>query len=179
MSLNRTNGFFKPLMLLLLLICGADLYAGSFSDLLSKGKEGSVFIIRENYNLGGKKVTVPKNSTLRFEGGSVVNGTVVMNNCYIDGRALFDCAFEGDISNEYFDATWISRGSDIGVKVNYAQKFFKRIKTSYGEYHFSTPIKIEGAVKVYLDGKFQYTGLISNNSSAIERLLRQQTAMYI
>ncbi len=179
MSLNRINGLFKPLMSLLLLICGADLYAGSFSDLLFKGKEGTVFIIRENYNLGGKKVIVPKNSTLRFEGGSVANGTVVMNNCYIDGRALFDCAFEGDISNEYFDATWISRESDIGAKVNYAQKFFKRLKTSYGEYHFSTPIKIEGAVKVYLDGKFQYTGLISNNSSAIEIIKTTNCNVYL
>ena len=168
MSLNRTNGIFKPLMLLLLLICGADLYAGSFSDLLSKGKEGSVFIIRENYNLGGKKVTVPKNSTLRFEGGSVANGTVVMNNCYIDGRALFDCAFEGDISNEFFDATWISRGSDIGAKVNYAQKYFKRLCTSYGAYTFSTPIIIQKPTKVYLDGVFTYNGKPTNNKSAIE-----------
>lgn len=168
MSLNRANGFFKPLILLLILICGADVYAGSFSELLSKGKEGSVFIIKENYNLGGKKVIVPKNSTLRFEGGSVANGTVVMNNCYIDGRALFDCAFEGDISNDYFDATWISRGSDIGAKVNYTQKFFKRLCTSYGTYTFSTPIIIEKPTKVYLDGVFTYNGKPTNNNSAIE-----------
>lgn len=168
MRLIRTNSVVRPLILLLLLACGADMYAESFSDLLSNGKEGSVFVIKENYNLGGKKVAVPKNSTLRFEGGSVTNGTVVMNNCYIDGRASFDCVFEGDISNEYFDATWISRGSDIGAKVNYAQKYFKRLRTSYGTYTFSTPIRIENATKVYLDGIFTYDGLITNNGSAIE-----------
>lgn len=168
MTHTKKNGRLKPLLLMLLLICGADLYAESFSDLLSKGKEGSVFVIKENYNLGGKKVTVPKNSTLRFEDGSIVNGTVVMNNCYIDGRASFDCTFEGDIANEYFDATWISRGGDIGAKVNYAQKYFKRLRTSYGAYTFSTPIKIEKPTKVYLDGVFTYNGKPSNNGSAIE-----------
>lgn len=179
MSHNRTNGYLKPLMLLLLLICGADLYAGSFSELLSKGKEGSVFVIKENYNLGGKKVTVPKNSTLRFEGGSVSNGTVVMNNCYIDGRASFDCAFEGDISNEYFDISWVNRDGDIGTKVNYAQQYFKRLRTPYGKHSLSTPIRIEKASKVYLDGIFTYTGTITNNGSAIEIVNSSSCDVYL
>ena len=45
MALTKMNGGLKPLLLMLLLICGADLYAESFSELLSKGKEGSVFVI--------------------------------------------------------------------------------------------------------------------------------------
>lgn len=168
MTLIKKKRELKSLILLLLLVCGEDLYAESFSDLLSSGKEGSVFVIRKNYNLGGEKVAIPKNSTLRFEGGSVSNGTVVMNNCYIDGRASFDCAFEGDVSNEYFDATWISRGRDIGAKLNYAQKYFKRLRTSYSAYTFSTPIRIERPSKVYLDGVFTYNGKPTNNNSAIE-----------
>ena len=179
MTLIKKKRELKSLILLLLLVCGEDLYAESFSDLLSRGKEGSVFVIRENYNLGGEKVTIPKNSTLRFEGGSVSNGTVVMNNCYIDGMASFDCAFEGDVSNEYFDATWISRGRDIGAKLNYAQKYFKRLRTSYSAYTFSTPIKIERPSKVYLDGVFTYNGKPTNNNSAIEIIQANSSTIHL
>jgi hypothetical protein len=169
----------KRVLSLLFILCSADVYAESLTDLLSKGKEGSVFVIKENYNLGGKKVTVPKNSTLRFEGGSIENGTLALDGCYIDGKASFDCSFEGDITNEFFDAAWISSGSDIGVKINYAQKYFKRLRTPYGEHRFSTPIKIEKATKVYLDGIFTYTGSITNNGSAIEIIKTVNCDIYL
>lgn len=169
MYLSKLNpGSKSALLLLALLFCKINIYAQSLNDLLSKGKEGSVFVIKENYDLGGRTSTIPKNCSLRFEGGSISNGTLVLNGCFIEGNASFDCTFVGDVANEYFDVSWIKRGNDIGAKINYAQQFFKRLRTPYWNHIFSTPIKIDKATKVYLDGVFTYIGVITNNGSAIE-----------
>lgn len=131
-------------------------------------RSNTIYEIRFNFDLKGGTVEIPSGCTLNFQGGSITNGRVVLNDCYIDGQASFDCSFSGDIANDYFDATWMSAGRDIGVKLNYAQKFFKRLRTPYREYTFSTPIKIEKATKIYLDGVFTFKGKPTNNNSAIE-----------
>lgn len=44
------------------------------------------YMIKEDINLGGKKVTIGAGSTLCFKGGSLANGTVVGNNTKVNAR---------------------------------------------------------------------------------------------
>lgn len=46
-------------------------------------KPNTVYIVRYDFCLGGATITLPKNSTLKFEGGSIDNGTIVGNNSSI------------------------------------------------------------------------------------------------
>lgn len=46
-------------------------------------KPNTVYIIRYDFCLGGATITLPKNSTLKFEGGSIDNGTIIGNNSSI------------------------------------------------------------------------------------------------
>lgn len=180
MSLNRTNGFFKPLLLLLLLICGADLYAGSFSDLLSKGKEGSVFIIRENYNLNGKKVTIPNNSTLRFDGGSITNGTVVYQNTRIVGEPLMNVVPQGTIAGtvniNWFGLKRDDKEFDNGEVLNRVGRVFKYLYVEPGDYYCKTRIdwSNNNISNLRVDGNLYY---VRKNTSTIFITLRTTRAV--
>ena len=46
-------------------------------------KPNTIYVIRYDFCLGGDTITLPKNSTLKFEGGSIDNGTIVGNNSSI------------------------------------------------------------------------------------------------
>lgn len=46
-------------------------------------KPNTIYIIRYDFCLGGATITLPKNSTLKFEGGSIDNGTIIGNNSSI------------------------------------------------------------------------------------------------
>lgn len=46
-------------------------------------KPNTVYIVRYDFCLDGATITLPKNSTLKFEGGSIDNGTIVGNNSSI------------------------------------------------------------------------------------------------
>lgn len=46
-------------------------------------KPNTVYVVRYDFCLGGATITLPKNSTLKFEGGSIDNGTIIGNNSSI------------------------------------------------------------------------------------------------
>lgn len=46
-------------------------------------KPNTVYIVRYDFCLDGATITLPKNSTLKFEGGSIDNGTIIGNNSSI------------------------------------------------------------------------------------------------
>lgn len=49
------------------------------------GKENTIYIIQYDYNLNGQELTIPENCVLKFEGGSLSNGTLV-GNIYTTGK---------------------------------------------------------------------------------------------
>lgn len=60
-----------------------------------------VFTINKDYNLNGARLIVPKGLTLKFEGGSINNGTLVVNDTLLEGTEE-DCInahMEGTIRN--------------------------------------------------------------------------------
>lgn len=66
-------------------------------------KPNTVYVVRYDFCLGGATITLPKNSTLKFEGGSIDNGTIVGQNTKID--AGLTKIFGTDIT---LNGTWIS-----------------------------------------------------------------------
>ncbi len=60
----------------------------------------TVYIVSDVIDLKKSKVTLPRNSVLRFEGGSLNNGTIKYNNTFIDGRYMINCQCSGTLSND-------------------------------------------------------------------------------
>lgn len=46
-------------------------------------EENTIYEIRYNFDLDGKKITIPSNCILDFQGGHISNGTIVLNNTNI------------------------------------------------------------------------------------------------
>lgn len=43
-------------------------------------KENTIYIIQYDYDLNSQEITIPENCVLKFEGGSISNGTITLNN---------------------------------------------------------------------------------------------------
>lgn len=76
-------------------------------------KPNTVYVVRYDFCLGGATITLPKNSTLKFEGGSIDNGTIVGNNsCIIsdiDKTILGkDLVIEGTWNIEHIYDKWFA-----------------------------------------------------------------------
>lgn len=46
-------------------------------------KESTIYIIKYDFDLNGKTINIPADCTLKFEGGKLLNGTINLNNTYI------------------------------------------------------------------------------------------------
>lgn len=74
-------------------------------------EEDKVYMIRDVFDLQNKPVTIGKNSSLYFLGGSISNGTINFDNTIIEGYAKFiNCSYSGTLNNktvkfEWFDFT--------------------------------------------------------------------------
>lgn len=68
-------------------------------DMISE--ENTIYVIKWDFDLGGEDVTISKNCVLKFEGGSLSNGTVVGQNTFIDADPVE--IFGSDIT---LDGTW-------------------------------------------------------------------------
>lgn len=143
----------------------------AFEDSDSNPLTNTVFFIQYDCVLG-ENITVPANCVLEFDGGSIIgsaNCILTLNDCYLDGLPKFDTVvFSGSIKNDMFDATWIVNGSDIGAKINYAQTYFKRLKTTNAVYNLTTPVFVLNMAKIDFEGTFYYNGTIVNDGSAME-----------
>lgn len=67
------------------------------------GDPNCIYVIKWDYDLGGETVTIPENCVLKFEGGSISNGTVVGNNTSIISNPIhiFDnVVFEGTLAED-------------------------------------------------------------------------------
>lgn len=86
-------------------------------------KPNTIYIIRYDFCLGGATITLPKNSTLKFEGGSIDNGTIVGNNsCIIsdiDKTILGkDLVIEGTWNIEHIYDKWFAFDSSADFLSN-------------------------------------------------------------
>lgn len=86
-------------------------------------KPNTVYVVRYDFCLDGATITLPKNSTLKFEGGSIDNGTIVGNNsCIIsdiDKTILGkDLVIEGTWNIEHIYDKWFAFDSSADFLSN-------------------------------------------------------------
>lgn len=86
-------------------------------------KPNTVYVVRYDFCLDGATITLPKNSTLKFEGGSINNGTIVGNNsCIIsdiDKTILGkDLVIEGTWNIEHIYDKWFAFDSSADFLSN-------------------------------------------------------------
>lgn len=80
------------------------------NQLLSKqlNKENTTYIIQDDFNLkeegGDGIISIPKGSTLQFEGGCLRNGTVLFNKTYVVNPSFEKVKFDGIITNKSVSA---------------------------------------------------------------------------
>ena len=137
-------------------------------------KPNTVYIVRYDFCLGGATITLPNNSTLKFEGGSINNGTIIGQNTKIE--AGLTKIFNTDIT---LSGTWIAdslspehfgiTGIDATQDTIYIQKALdccstiniKTVKLQNKTYQISSSLLIQSNIK--LEGA---TSRVWNNGSA-------------
>ena len=63
----------------------------------------AVYEIKTAIDLKGELLSIPQNSVLKFEGGTLKNGKLNYNNTFIEGRYNIQCSCEGVIANDIIE----------------------------------------------------------------------------
>lgn len=160
---------------LVLLFVFQDSYAESFSNVVSKWKEKSTYTINESYNLNGETITIPKNCTLRFDGGRLSNGTVVFQNTRLTGDSILIVVPKGTIAGTVnvnrFGLKRDDKSFDNGQVFNKVGQIFPYLYVEPGDYYCSTPIDWSNNIikNLQVDGNLHY---VKKNSKDVFLTLR-------
>lgn len=76
----------------------------------------TIYEIRYDFNLQGNTITIPTGCILKFNGGSLSNGTIIGNDTFIEGDTkIFDLSvkLEGTINRCVLYPKWFGASSDI------------------------------------------------------------------
>ena len=88
----------------------------SFAEQITK--ENTIYEIRYDFNLFDEIVTIPKNCVLKYNGGSINNGTINCNNTLLLGTVNIS-KITGTVSNKIIYTSWFSDNdfSEIAASV--------------------------------------------------------------
>ncbi len=105
----------------------------------------TIYDVRYKFDLGGATITFKDNCCVRFNGGSFVNGKVVLNNTKIEGVGSFDCVVEGTVQDnvvvDYFGVSPANTPAENSANIkNIAVDNLDLLFN--GEYHFNEPLTI-------------------------------------
>lgn len=80
----------------------------------------AIYIIRYDFDLDEASVTIPENSVLKFEGGSISNGSIVGQNTIVKGLGnLFNnVLISGTFANDVVYSDWVSNSTDKSTLLN-------------------------------------------------------------
>ena len=118
----------------------------------------TIYEIRYDFDLGGDSVTIPNGCVLKFNGGKLSNGTLVLNNTQIEGVGGFDTSIilTGSAMNEVLNAD-IYKLDATGTQdcTNAVQAIFNICKSkvvfSEGTYKFN---RATISKDIIIDGNF-------------------------
>ena len=142
------------------------------------------YVIKYDFDLNGGSVTIPKNCVLEFDGGSLSNGELILNNTEITDNAILFCNVSGTIKNSVVNILWFGISSNSSEDCSVAFGRIQQLdlgnhyegttvgqKTLYipsGIYHFSNPAIIPELWRsVNIKGDNHSTKLYFDLSSAI------------
>jgi len=116
----------------------------------------TTYEVGDDFNLGGKTLTLPKNVCLDFRGGSISGGTIVFNQTSLVNPSFRKSHFRGSVENDYFNINdYGARPGDktvdnavlinelIGLKNSGgSDRDAKTIHIPNGTYYIKTPINL-------------------------------------
>lgn len=71
-----------------------------------EGTANTIYEIRYDFDLDEEEVTIPENCVLKFEGGSLSNGSIEINNVEVSGTPILGVWIAGTIKNEAVFQSW-------------------------------------------------------------------------
>lgn len=133
----------------------------------------TIYEIRYDYDLNGEEITIPENCILKFNGGSLSNGTLKGTSTTINtaDTKIFESTLilGGTFKNPYVNCAWYGTDVDekdngvfINLAISNASKISKTAKLNDGTYNVITQIDIlanmglKGTSKLYT--KIMYKG---------------------
>ena len=76
---------------------------------LMVNQPNTIYEIRYDFDLDGKTLEMPENCVLKFNGGSLRNGKLILNNTYIDNAYDSFCLrLAGTVKNTKISSLWVS-----------------------------------------------------------------------
>lgn len=110
-------------------ICGKITKNLLYQDMIDK--PNTIYIIQYDYDLNGQEIEIPENCVLKFQGGSLRNGIVILNGTSLmeDGSRIFDNItlsgiLNGDLSCTMFGA---SPSSSKDLNLNSIKETIKQL----------------------------------------------------
>ena len=107
-------------------------------------QQNTVYEIRYDYDLDNQEITIPEGSTLKFNGGSLSNGTVMYNNCLLEGDVKVYRA-KGKIRNkEVYVSYYGAKGDGITDDSEAIQNSIEALPSSNFILIFDKGVYIQG-----------------------------------
>lgn len=143
-------------------------------------QEYTIYEIRYDFDLGGETEEIPAGCVLKFEGGSLKNGTIVSNNTFIDASddacIFVDVNLIGLFLNDYVSVCWFGAKNSYykNISENKVQlgrndcypaiksvlhTSFKKIYFPKGAWYVSNTIILDKEVEFLMSGKSDSTPL--------------------
>ena len=66
----------------------------------------TIYEIRYDFDLNGEKITLQEKVCLKFKGGKLANGQLILNDTYLSGMVALLCDFDGTIANSELDLSY-------------------------------------------------------------------------
>ena len=151
-------------------------------------KPNTIYEIRYDFDLGGATVVVPENCILKFNGGTITNGTIVGNNTQLECEdGCLNVVLDGSIRNKKIHGEWfgIKAGYDCIDSNNtifeqYLVPSIENIELDYPsvpkvlvidtDFNYSYPLVLSGKTNIEFNGQVTYDGEKNTTALRIGRL---------
>lgn len=152
----------------------------SFAEQVTK--ENTIYEIRYDFELGGAEVTIPENCVLKFEGGSIKDGTIKGDTISISSTSdnIFTNIEINGIFVTPFNIRWINAANDSERFQIAADSNINEIFVPIGEYEITETIEVSKSKSFILEGisSNQIRVSISNYSTgAIQKTVHNDCAV--
>lgn len=74
-------------------------------------KPNTIYVIRYDYCLGGGTIEVPEGCVLEFDGGTLRNGKIILNDSLLLGNPQFYCTLSGTVINDVINYSWYAENT--------------------------------------------------------------------
>lgn len=147
-------------------------------------KEDTIYIIQYDYSLNFGEITIPNNSVLLFEGGSIKDGTIIGNNTKIEVSpiSIFDdnIVLSGSWKVQEVYPEWFGAKGDnstdsttaIQKAIDFAELISSNVKISSGEYIIKNTLFIKKQSRIHITGDGKYkTFIYLKSDSQLESMI--------